>query len=98
MTAKMTDQQVRAELERIDPSGEFVDMYKYYASFTGENYKVRQSIFPLLAESQQALWEIAEHKPWRTPSKPPRMWPDGYPCKYCEEMIGIARDAVKGGK
>lgn len=82
MSDKMTDAQVRADLERIDPG-----LAKQWDG--GHSYALR-----LLAESQQALGRIEKKRPHRYHEKTVNLFRD---CPQCEAMIGIARNAVKGG-
>ncbi len=93
----MTDKQVRAKLERMN---------EYYASDWDEHEKCKdemphdcptRSALRLLAESQQALGEIAESKPHITHMGSGR-YHQTRECDMCNIKIQIARKHWKGGK
>ncbi len=79
----MTDSQVRAELERIDPA--------YARSFPHSSLHQKE-LYRLLAESQQALGEIIERGCFDI--SPGLGVSD---CPVCKDHIEIAHNARKGG-
>ena len=92
MSERMTDAQVRAELERIDPLyPSLFGMTKRY--FSEADRKVWTDIFRLLAESLAALRKIAGSEASMYYSKAMAQ-----PCRICMHLIKIARNACKGGE
>ena len=81
----MTDKQVRAALERIDPK-----FSRDFDHFPSDYYR---EALRLLAEFHAALGRIARKTPGIKES-----FEGERNCPHCEYMIDIARTAVKGGK
>lgn len=88
MSEKMTEAQVLAELERINPA--------YARSFPHSSLPQKE-LYRLLAESQRALGEIAEHKSHITHMGSGALR-QTYECDMCNIKIAIARKHYRGGK
>ena len=95
MSDRMTDEQVRAVLERIDKN--YLTLWAMLNGSedvgVGGNECVQVDALRLLAKFQQALGEIATSEASMYYSKA-----TAQPCRICMHLIKIARTHLKGGK